>query len=74
MGVDHVNSALKLRVQTKPRQKAAEIFSNLERGRDRLIKVIFGKSILEIRTDNSSLTLKILNGTPRPTFPSKRLG
>ena len=34
MGVNHVNSALKLRVQTKPRQKAAEIFSNLERDRE----------------------------------------
>ena len=32
----------------------------------------FWKCIWEIRTDNPSLAVKILNGTPRPTLPSEK--
>ena len=38
------------------------------------MQVIFfvWKCIWEIRTDNPSLALKILNGTPRPILPSQK--
>ena len=32
----------------------------------------FKKCIWEIRTDNPSLAVKFLNGTPRPILPSQR--
>ena len=37
-----------------------------------LIFYLFWKCIWEIRTDNPSLAVKILNGTPRPIVPSQK--
>ena len=34
--------------------------------------LIFLKCISEIRTDNPSLAVKILNGTPRPNVPNQK--
>ena len=45
-----------------------------ERKRERLnvILIFFGKCNWEIRTDNPSLAVKILNDTPRPNVPSQK--
>ena len=48
-----------------------------ERERERQIEIerdfyFFLKCIWEIRTDNPSLAVKILNDTPRPNVPSQK--
>ena len=43
-----------------------------QRKRKREMNGIFLKCIWENRTDNPSLAVKILNGTPRPTLPRER--
>ena len=51
--------------------------SKVERERERervnvIFLIFFRKCIWEIRTDNPSLAVEILNGTPRPNMPSQK--
>ena len=61
------------RKKQEDRYRKREIlrYKDRETERDRLnVIFIFWKCIWEIRTDNPSLAVKILNDTPRPNVPS----
>ena len=62
----------------KDKERERDIFKERDREIDRarereglMTVILFFKCAWEIQTDNPSLAVKILNGTPRTTLPSR---